>query len=164
VDSAGPVPKSGSVAEYLAEDSELRQNARKAVAPKGYTESFKDLKGSTQQIGYLTYKNIESGEYDVDSCAKFCDDEKFCLGFNIFYERDPSSDPNPNCQDPAPITNVKVCFLVSSAAFKTNSPSAPSTVTLLPRRRPPTRDSGARSSTLSSPAATVRPDIHTVPR
>ena len=158
MDSKGPVPGiSGAVGEYLDKEGELRQNALLAGTPEGYVQSFKDAKGSTEQIGYLTYKNIESGKYDVEECAKFCNNEKFCLGFNIFYERDPSSDPNPKCKDPKPVTNVKVCSMVLSAVPKTNSSSAPSTATLLPPRPLPTRDSGARISKWSSPAATVRP-------
>ena len=83
------------------------QNAGDAAAPAGYVKEFIDASGSTEQIGYLTYKIIESGAYDVQKCADFCDSEKFCLGFNIFYERDPSVDPTSDCQNPEPITNTK---------------------------------------------------------
>jgi hypothetical protein len=55
----------------------------------------------------LTYKTIDSGDYDVNGCAEFCNSEKFCLGFNIFYERDPTLDANANCPNPPPTTNVK---------------------------------------------------------
>lgn len=109
VDSKGPVPGiSGAVGEYLDKEGELRQNALLAGTPEGYVQSFKDAKGSTEQIGYLTYKNIESGKYDVEECAKFCNNEKFCLGFNIFFERDPTTDPAVGCdQNPPPTTNIK---------------------------------------------------------
>ncbi|RAR00397.1 hypothetical protein DDE82_007308 [Stemphylium lycopersici] len=97
-------PGDGSVNAYLDDDSELRVAARAAKAPQGYTESFKDLTASTEQIGYLTYKNIESTkEYDVQACADFCDSENYCLGFNIYYERDPADD----CNDAMPQTNLK---------------------------------------------------------
>lgn len=103
-----PVPgTSGTVDEYKADNSILRQNAQAAQPPTGYTENFKDLFGSSQQIGYLTYKNIETGSYDVKACADFCNSEKFCLGFNIYYERDPSYDPKTGCTNPPPITNLK---------------------------------------------------------
>jgi hypothetical protein len=106
--SKGPVPGDGSVAAYLDASNDLSKAAQEAGTPNGYVKSFTNLQGSTQQIGYLTYKNIASGAYDVDGCASFCNSVKFCVGFNIYYERDPSKDPNDaSCANPAPITNVK---------------------------------------------------------
>jgi hypothetical protein len=105
--SAGVVPNGGSVSAYLDKTNALNTAAQSARAPTGYTESFKNLDASTQQIGYLTYKNIESGTYDVNECATFCDNEKFCLGFNIYAERDPSVNPGTGCENPAPVTNIK---------------------------------------------------------
>ena len=102
---AGPVPGDGSVAAYTDSTNALRTNAQGASTPAGYTQSFKDKTASSQQIGYLTYKNIDSGNYDVQACADFCDSEKYCLGFNIYYERDPSVDPAAACarrRRPAP--------------------------------------------------------------
>jgi hypothetical protein len=101
------VPGSGSLREYQDANGVLRSAAQAATPPSGYSESFKDLSGSSQQIGYLTYKNIETGSYDVQACADFCNSEKYCLGFNLYYERDPSVDPGVNCPNPAPITNLK---------------------------------------------------------
>ncbi|EDU44238.1 hypothetical protein PtrSN002B_001961 [Pyrenophora tritici-repentis] len=104
---AGSVPEDDSVDGYLASTNSLRKAAREASTPSGYTKSFTDLTGSTEQIGYMTYKNIEDGTYNVDQCAAFCDSEKFCLGFNIFAERDPKYNPAPDCTNPQPITNIK---------------------------------------------------------
>jgi hypothetical protein len=53
----------------------------------------------------LTFKTYNS--YDVQGCADACDSEKYCLGFNIFFERDPSLEPGPNCRDPASTTSIK---------------------------------------------------------
>ena len=61
--------------------------------------------GSSQQIGYLTYKAYDT--YDVQGCADACNSEQYCRGFNIFFERDPSLEPGPNCPDPASTTNIK---------------------------------------------------------
>jgi hypothetical protein len=107
VDSAGPVPGDGSVAAYKDTENALRKAARTAGTPSGYKKSFTDLEGSSQQIGYLTYKNIEDGTYNVQQCADFCNSEKFCLGFNIFYERDPKIEPAAGCTNPEAFTNVK---------------------------------------------------------
>ncbi|KAJ4331916.1 hypothetical protein N0V87_008774 [Didymella glomerata] len=103
--SAAPVPEDGSVNAYLKTDSQLRQVARAAATPSGYKQSFVDKTGSSQQIGYLTYKSYDS--YNVQGCADACDGEKYCLGFNIFYERDPKFEPKDGCANPEPITNVK---------------------------------------------------------
>ncbi|KAF9693992.1 hypothetical protein EKO04_007806 [Ascochyta lentis] len=103
-----PLPSSGSKdSDYTAEGSSLRALANAATPPSGYTESFKNKLGSSQQIGYLTYKNIDSQEYNVQACADFCDSEKFCLGFNIFYERDPKFEPKEGCANPEAQTNLK---------------------------------------------------------
>ncbi|KAF1980186.1 hypothetical protein BU23DRAFT_3723 [Bimuria novae-zelandiae CBS 107.79] len=120
---AGPIPGSGSVDEYLKKDSILGQEAEQAGTPTGYVQSFKNLQAGSQQIYYLTYRTIDSGTYDVDTCAAFCDSEKFCNGFNIYYERDPSVDPSASCPNPPPITNVK-CALFGypvGAAAATNA-------------------------------------------
>ena len=115
---AGPRPGDGSVDAYTDSNNALRANAKAATAPSGYTESFKDKTGSSQQIGYITYKNIDSGEYDVNACAAFCDSETYCLGFNIYYERDPSVDPAAACPNPPPITNVKCSLYGYNVAAK----------------------------------------------
>lgn len=99
------VPGQGSVDEYLNKENSLRKAAQTAGTPDGYTKAFTDLAGSTEQIGYLTYKTLDT--YSPDECAAFCNSEKYCLGFNLFFERDPSVDPGEGCSDPAPVTNIK---------------------------------------------------------
>jgi hypothetical protein len=101
------MPEGGSVAAYTDTNGALRKKAQEAALPRGYRKEFTDKTGSTQQIGYLTYKVIEDGSYNVQQCADFCDNEKFCLGFNIYYERDPQKNPAPECPSPDPMTNVK---------------------------------------------------------
>jgi hypothetical protein len=101
------MPGDGSVNAYKDANGDLRKMAPSAGTPTGYRKEFTDAAGSTQQIGYLTYKNIEDGSYNVQQCADFCDSEKFCLGFNIYYERDPKYNPAQSCTSPEPFTNVK---------------------------------------------------------
>ncbi|KAF2682553.1 hypothetical protein K458DRAFT_478928 [Lentithecium fluviatile CBS 122367] len=84
---AGPIPGDGSVDAYLAADSHS----------SGYTLSFSNLQGSTQQIGFLTYRTIDSSDYDVEACKDFCDSENATL----------ASTPTPRAPAPLPITNVK---------------------------------------------------------
>lgn len=105
---AGPLPASGSAdSDYTNAGSSLRALAQSASTPNGYKKSFTDKLGSSQQIGYLTYKNLDDGVYNPQACADFCDSEKFCLGFNIFFERDPKFEPKDGCANPPAQTNVK---------------------------------------------------------
>ncbi|KAH7064002.1 hypothetical protein BKA63DRAFT_428179 [Paraphoma chrysanthemicola] len=104
---AGPVPGDGSVNAYLNINNNLRKAARDASTPAGYRREFSDEQAATQQIGYLTYKNLDDGKYNVQKCADFCNSEEFCIGFNIYFERDPKIKPAPVCSNPQPITNVK---------------------------------------------------------
>lgn len=106
-DSKGPVPDDGSVSAYQNSTNALNQAARGARTPSGYTQDFVGQSASVQEIGYLTYKNIEDGSYNVQECADFCDSVSLCKGFNIFYERDPQVNPGKDCLNPDPITNIK---------------------------------------------------------
>ncbi|KAJ4348973.1 hypothetical protein N0V95_005021 [Ascochyta clinopodiicola] len=92
-------------AATFSSSTELSRIARTADTPSGYQQSFQDQSGSLQQIGYLTYKTYQT--YDVQGCADACDSEKYCLGFNIYFERDPTLEPGPNCPSPASTTNIK---------------------------------------------------------
>ncbi|OCK77862.1 hypothetical protein K432DRAFT_333149, partial [Lepidopterella palustris CBS 459.81] len=103
----GPVPGDGSVAAYLASDSILAGAASSAPVPAGYTQSFSNLQGSTQEIGYITFTTLQTATYDPSQCAAFCDGVNFCLGFNIYFERDPMYTPGIDCPNPAPVTNIK---------------------------------------------------------
>ncbi|KAL6155348.1 hypothetical protein ACJQWK_01251 [Exserohilum turcicum] len=121
----GAAPATGdySVGAFQNPSNALMAIASAATAPSGYVENFKAKSGATQQIGYLTYKILPGTTYDVGACAAFCDSEKFCLGFNIYYERDGTVQPTSDCPNPAPQTNIK-CSLFGypvSAATATNS-------------------------------------------
>ncbi|KAJ4399432.1 hypothetical protein N0V91_009441 [Didymella pomorum] len=100
----GPLVTPDTAAAFST-STDLSSIARAASTPSGYKQSFVDKNGSSQQIGYLTFKTYNS--YDVQGCADACDSEKYCLGFNIFFERDPSLEPGPNCRDPASTTSIK---------------------------------------------------------
>lgn len=102
--SSGPTVSPDTAAAFSSA-LDFSSTARAASIPSGYKQSFVDKNGSSQQIGYLTFKTYDS--YDVQGCADACDGEKYCLGFNIFFERDPSLEPGPNCPNPASTTNIK---------------------------------------------------------
>ena len=102
----GPIPSTGSKdSDYTADGNSLRLIAQQAATPSGYDRSFVDQLGSSQQVGYLTYKILDS--YDPSLCSAACDAEKFCLGFNIYFERDPKYNPQEGCANPEPVTNIK---------------------------------------------------------
>ncbi|CBX90835.1 hypothetical protein LEMA_P058690.1 [Plenodomus lingam JN3] len=103
---AGPVPGiRGTVNDYYYSESALRRSARDAGTPPGYEKVFTDLIAANEQIGYLGFKINPRGEYDVSWCADWCDSESFCLGFNIYFQRDPEMDPR--CDWSGVVTNVK---------------------------------------------------------
>lgn len=46
--------------------------------------------------------------YDTLTCASKCNDITGCVAFNIYFERDPSLDPNAQqCPNPPSVTNIK---------------------------------------------------------
>lgn len=98
--------------------------ANGATAPGGYTEAFKNLKASVEQIGYLGVRTIKS--YDPQLCAAQCDPGQGCLAFNIYFKREPSFDTNSgSCSNPPSTTNIK-CTLYGfpvSAEAATNKGS-----------------------------------------
>lgn len=96
--------------------------ANGAATPDGYTLSFTNLQGSTTTTSYLGYTTIDS--YDTVTCAADCSAIDGCEAFNLYFERDPSLDPNQEyCSNPASVTNIKCVFwgVQVSAATATNT-------------------------------------------
>lgn len=87
--------------------------AAEAVVPDNYNrvggqEQYNAAIGSIGWYGYNTLKT-----YDVNQCASLCDAKAQCEGFNLYFERDPSTSPgNAACANtnPPSITNIK-CIL-----------------------------------------------------
>lgn len=113
--SKGPAISPDTAAQFSS-SSELSNTATEAVTPSGYERSFVNQSGSSQQIGYLTYKTYDT--YDVQGCADFCDSEKYCRGFNIYFERDPSLEPGPDCPNPPSTNNIKCAIYGYPVAVK----------------------------------------------
>ncbi|KAK8191597.1 hypothetical protein IWZ00DRAFT_285769 [Phyllosticta capitalensis] len=89
----GPVVTSSPSA--WINDPALTSAATNAPVPTGYVQAdgFQNLKGSLQMMGYLTVKSLDT--YDTQACANYCDNEPLCMGFDIYYERDPAA--NTTC-------------------------------------------------------------------
>ena len=54
----------------------------------------------------------------MQGCADACDSEKYCRGFNIYFERDPSVDPGSNCPNLSSTTNIKCSLYGYPVALK----------------------------------------------
>lgn len=64
------------------------------------------------QYYYLGYTTLKS--YDTQQCANACGNTKLCQSFNIFFERDPSVDPNDSsCYNATSTTQIKYVDHVS---------------------------------------------------
>ncbi|KEQ57716.1 uncharacterized protein M437DRAFT_31513, partial [Aureobasidium melanogenum CBS 110374] len=82
---------------FLA-DKYYSDAAAAAQAPAGYTEAFKNLNASNNALGYLGFSLMSS--YNPSVCAARCDKVNGCQAINIYFERDPTVDPNDaSCAD-----------------------------------------------------------------
>ena len=105
---AGPLTTPDTVAAFKA-NPVYSSAAVQASTPAGYTNAFTNLNASNNAYGYLGYTTLPS--YDVASCSAKCDAIQGCQSFNIYYERDPSVDPdNTNCPNPSSTVNIKCVF------------------------------------------------------
>ncbi|OCL06951.1 hypothetical protein AOQ84DRAFT_67379 [Glonium stellatum] len=106
-DGHGPSPGSDTSDTGFLSSSILANYANSAVAPAGYSlaSGFQNLQGSLSEIGYIGLYTFS--QYDPSLCSAKCNSVSACLGFNIYFERDPSITPAAACPNPAPFTNVK---------------------------------------------------------
>jgi hypothetical protein len=101
--------------------------ANKAL-PTDYVSSFVALNASNSADNYMGFTLMTS--YDVTGCATKCNAISGCNSFNIYFERDPSVNPDDSsCSDPPSTVQVKVTF---SPPLSLSEPIAnPSKVCLL---------------------------------
>ncbi|QSZ29458.1 hypothetical protein DSL72_003972 [Monilinia vaccinii-corymbosi] len=119
-DGYGPKVQPDTTDAFLAY-AEFHSEAKGALTPSSYTQTFVDLNAAVSANSYLGLTTFKS--YDVAKCGALCDNTDLCTGFNIYVERDPSVDPSDTCSNPASITNYK-CTLWGSgvdSASATNS-------------------------------------------
>ncbi|KAJ9657908.1 hypothetical protein H2201_008017 [Coniosporium apollinis] len=76
--------------------------------PRLFRPIRRDAKASVHANGYLGYDVVEV--YDPSVCAAKCNSKVGCIGFNIFFERDPTLDPGVTCENPPAFTNVKCTY------------------------------------------------------
>ncbi|KAI7157745.1 glycoside hydrolase [Hortaea werneckii] len=104
---SGPVPSPDTAAAFLA-SSDMASVAQNAPVPAGYSNTFTNLKGSSSAYGYMGFTTLRS--YDTQTCANKCDSIKGCLGFNLYFERDPTVEPAAACPNPSSTNNIKCVF------------------------------------------------------
>ncbi|KAH0042320.1 hypothetical protein KCU80_g3041, partial [Aureobasidium melanogenum] len=83
----------------FAADPYYMDQSLSAKTPSGFTETFQNLTASNSADNYMGYTLLAS--YDVSACASDCSAISGCNSVNIYFERDPSVNPDsPNCANP----------------------------------------------------------------
>lgn len=86
--------------------------AKNAATPLGFNQIFTNTQASPNAPGYAGFTLLDT--YDVQKCADKCNAISGCTSFNIYFERDPSVDPNsPTCSNPPSVTNIKCVWWTS---------------------------------------------------
>ncbi|KAJ4356947.1 hypothetical protein N0V95_002890 [Ascochyta clinopodiicola] len=97
---------SPDTADAFLGDSYYSQQASSAKTPLGFNSVFSNTKASPNAPGYVGFTLLDT--YDVQTCADKCNAISGCTSFNIYFERDPSVNPDDaSCLDPASVTNIK---------------------------------------------------------
>ncbi|KAJ8110729.1 hypothetical protein OPT61_g6499 [Boeremia exigua] len=103
---------------FLA-DSYYSQAANAANTPLGFNSVFSNTQASPNAPGYLGFTLMDT--YDVQTCADKCNAITGCTSFNVYFERDPSVDPNdPSCSNPPSVTNIKCVWWSSKISTSNN--------------------------------------------
>ncbi|KAI5195519.1 hypothetical protein AUEXF2481DRAFT_8237 [Aureobasidium subglaciale EXF-2481] len=112
-----PGPDTDNASAFLA-NPYYASVASVAAAPSGYTRSFVAQQGSNNAFGYLGFSTLD--DYDVSKCLSRCSAVDGCVSVNIYFERDPSVDPNDaGCPNPASVTMIKCVYWASAVTGDT---------------------------------------------
>lgn len=100
-------------------DPYYSSQAQAAPTPIGFKSVFNNTQASPNADNYLGFTLLNT--YDVQSCANQCNAITGCTSFNVYFERDPSVDPNDaSCSNPSSVTNIK-CVWWGSAISTANN-------------------------------------------
>ena len=107
---AGPVPSPDSASAFLSYDSfAASATAAASSVPSGYVSTFTNLQASNNAYGYMGYTLLK--EYNAQTCADKCTLINGCQAFNVYFERDPTVNPDSDsCNNPASTTQIKCVF------------------------------------------------------
>ncbi|KAH7406931.1 hypothetical protein DE146DRAFT_753472 [Phaeosphaeria sp. MPI-PUGE-AT-0046c] len=103
----GPQPSDDSPIGFLTY-SEFSNMARNATTPNNYSRTYEDKHASTASDGYLGYDELEA--YSTIECAGRCDSTEGCEAFNIYFERKPTLNVGPSCNNSESSTAIKCAF------------------------------------------------------
>ncbi|PVH75690.1 hypothetical protein DL98DRAFT_498038 [Cadophora sp. DSE1049] len=93
-----------------------------ATTPTNYTRAFVNRNAATQGTRYMGSTLLTT--YAPSQCASFCSQTTGCAAFNLYFERDPSLDPNRvGCPNPTSVTNIK-CILWGNAVSNETATNA----------------------------------------
>ncbi|KAJ4984816.1 hypothetical protein SVAN01_09689 [Stagonosporopsis vannaccii] len=110
---------SSDTAEAFVADEYFAKQATSAKTPLGFNPVFTNTKASPNAPGYQGYTLMDT--YDVQTCADKCNAIDGCTSFNVYFERDPSVNPNdPSCLDPPSVTNIKCVWWSSKISPELN--------------------------------------------
>ncbi|KAF2225585.1 hypothetical protein BDZ85DRAFT_174551, partial [Elsinoe ampelina] len=105
---SGPVPTVDTPEDFLNE-TRFSTAANSADTPAGYVNTFTNLQASNNAYGYMGYTLLPT--YNTTLCGAKCTSIPGCQSFNLYFERNPTVDPNsPSCPNPASTTNIKCVF------------------------------------------------------
>jgi hypothetical protein len=100
-------------------DSYYSNAANAAKVPVGFKSVFTNTNASPNAPIYLGFTLMDS--YDVQSCATKCNAITGCTSFNVYFERDPSVDPNDaSCLNPPSVSNIKCVWWGSTISTANN--------------------------------------------
>ncbi|KAI4847751.1 hypothetical protein E4T44_04337, partial [Aureobasidium sp. EXF-8845] len=97
-------------AAAFASDSYYGSQAAAAAAPAGYVQTMSNLNASNSADKYMGFTLLKS--YDVVSCVNQCNSISGCNSVNIYFERDPTINPDSSTcsQNPPSTINIKCVF------------------------------------------------------
>ncbi|THX45610.1 hypothetical protein D6D08_10376 [Aureobasidium pullulans] len=110
---------SPDTAAAFATDKYYMDQSLSAQTPSGYSVTFQNLIASNSADNYMGFTLLSS--YDASACAGSCSAITGCNSVNIYFERDPSLNPDASgCPNPPSTINIK-CVFWGGAATAANA-------------------------------------------
>ncbi|KAG9868242.1 hypothetical protein KCU77_g370, partial [Aureobasidium melanogenum] len=99
---------SDNAANFLA-NTYYASVASAAPTPSGYSQAFVAQQASNNAFGYMGFDTFDT--YDVATCAQRCTAKNGCVSINMYFERDPSVNPDDSsCSNPPSVTMIKCVY------------------------------------------------------
>ncbi|THW66062.1 hypothetical protein D6D20_01557 [Aureobasidium pullulans] len=107
--TSAPTYSPDSAAQFAKESYFPSVASASAAAPSGYTQAFVNMQASSSAFSYMGFDTFDT--YDVATCATRCTAKRGCVSFNIYFERDPSVNPDDSsCSNPPSVTMIKCSY------------------------------------------------------